>query len=79
MSEEKKLKITFAPGCFDEFDGTQEELDEMIAEITKIFSEKTPEEVMAMGTPVLDLDDLDPADAKQILRSINSDEERKLH
>lgn len=24
-------KIIFAPGCFDNFDGTQEELDEMIA------------------------------------------------
>lgn len=30
----KDLKIEFAPGCFDEFDGTQEELDEFIAEIT---------------------------------------------
>lgn len=31
------LKITFAPGCFDDFDGTQEELDNMIATITKTF------------------------------------------
>lgn len=31
-----KLKISFAPGCFDEFDGSQEELDELIAEITKM-------------------------------------------
>ena len=28
-----KPKLVFAPGCFDNFDGTQEELDEMIAEI----------------------------------------------
>jgi len=27
----KKPEILFAPGCFDNFDGTQEELDEMIA------------------------------------------------
>lgn len=32
-----KLKITFVPGCFDGFDGTQEELDAMIAEVTKMF------------------------------------------
>ena len=32
-----KVKITFAPGCFDSFDGTQEELDAMIAEVTKMF------------------------------------------
>lgn len=30
---DKKLKIEFAPGCFDQFDGTQEELDELMAEI----------------------------------------------
>ena len=29
------MKIVFAPGCFDNFEGTQEELDEFIAEITK--------------------------------------------
>jgi uncharacterized protein YqgV (UPF0045/DUF77 family) len=33
---DKKLKIEFAPGCFDSFEGTQEELDEMISEITKM-------------------------------------------
>lgn len=34
MSEEKKkLEVVFAPGCFDGFEGTQEELDELIAEI----------------------------------------------
>lgn len=32
--ELKDLKIKFAPGCFDHFEGTQEELDELIAEIT---------------------------------------------
>ena len=33
---EKKLKVEFAPGCFDGFEGTQEELDELIAEIHRI-------------------------------------------
>lgn len=32
--EIKPVKIVFAPGCFDSFEGTQEELDAMIAEIT---------------------------------------------
>jgi len=35
MSEENKLKIEFAPGCFDEFEGTQEELDGLMFEIQK--------------------------------------------
>lgn len=37
MTDDKKINIEFAPGCFDSFDGTQEELDEMIAEIKSMF------------------------------------------
>lgn len=33
MTEKKKMEIVFAPGCFDHFDGTQEELDQLIKEI----------------------------------------------
>ena len=34
MSEDKKkVEVVFAPGCFDNFDGTQEELDQLIKEI----------------------------------------------
>ena len=36
--EFKNLKIEFAPGCFDSFEGTQEELDELIAEIKRMVS-----------------------------------------
>lgn len=28
-----KIKIEFAPGCFDQFEGTQEELEELIQHI----------------------------------------------
>ena len=41
MTKEKKLKVEFAPGCFDQFDGTQEELDEMIADIMKMAEDGT--------------------------------------
>ena len=34
--ENKQLKVQFAPGCFDNFEGTQEELDEMMAEINQL-------------------------------------------
>ena len=44
----------FAPGCFDEFDGTQEELDQMVAEITKMFSNG---ELLEKSSPV-DMDSL---------------------
>lgn len=33
---DKKLKIEFAPGCFNDFDGTQEELDDLVAEIQRL-------------------------------------------
>ena len=32
-NEQGKLKVVFAPGAFDKFEGTQEELDEILAEI----------------------------------------------
>ena len=35
--EAKELKIEFAPGCFDSFEGTQEELDELIEQIKEMF------------------------------------------
>jgi hypothetical protein len=35
MNEEKKFKLVFAPGCFDDFEGTQEELDDLITEINR--------------------------------------------
>lgn len=34
-------KIIFAPGCFDDFTRTQEELDSLIAEITKMAEDGT--------------------------------------
>jgi hypothetical protein len=33
----QKPKITFAPGALDSFEGTQEELDELVAQITEMF------------------------------------------
>lgn len=38
MTDEKKpMKIEFAPGCFDNFEGTQEELDDLMAKIQEMF------------------------------------------
>lgn len=39
-AKEKESKgIVFAPGCFDEFEGTQEELDALVLEIKAAFEE----------------------------------------
>ena len=37
----KKPEIIFAPGCFDNFDGTQEELQELIAHIHQMAQDGT--------------------------------------
>ena len=50
MTEQKKeIKIEFAEGCFDNFDGTQEELQEMIAQIRQMANDGTLEQ---NSTPV---------------------------
>jgi hypothetical protein len=36
MSKKKDLKIEFAPGAFDNFEGTQQELDEFITELKEM-------------------------------------------
>lgn len=36
MTEDKKPEIVFAPGAFDNFEGSQEELDELVAEIQRL-------------------------------------------
>ena len=51
------LKVVFAPGCFDSFEGTQEELDELMAEITETFANMSPEELEAQSREI-DLEDL---------------------
>ena len=39
--DKKKPRIIFSPGCFDDFDGTQEELDELVLEINKAVTDGT--------------------------------------
>lgn len=38
---DKKLKVVFAPGCFDGFEGSEEELAELLAEIHKMAEDGT--------------------------------------
>ena len=52
MTDEKKITIEFAPGAFDSFDGTQEELDAFQKEVLEMFANLTPEEIQARSTTV---------------------------
>jgi len=46
-----ELKVVFAEGCFDNFDGTPDELAEMIAEIHRMAADGT---IMDNATPLDD-------------------------
>jgi hypothetical protein len=75
--EVKPIKVVFEPGCFDSFDGTQEELEKLMADIQAEFAGKTRDEIEEMAN-VVNLEDLmkdDPEFAKHIM---NLDNERKL-
>jgi hypothetical protein len=50
-----KLKLVFAPGCFDNFDGTQEELDQFIVEIQSKFDDGS----LLEDSRAVDIDDFD--------------------
>jgi hypothetical protein len=45
----EKMKIVFAPGCFDNFDGTQEELAQMLADLHQMVEDGT---IMDNATPI---------------------------
>ncbi|HET8688517.1 MAG TPA: hypothetical protein VFM18_18040 [Methanosarcina sp.] len=79
MDSNKPLKIVFAPGCFDDFEGTQEDLDAMQAEIMQLFESG---EFLEKSTPI-DFDELfneDPELAEKLAAAFDADAtSRKLH
>jgi hypothetical protein len=79
MTEEKKSRtLEFAPGCFDSFDGTQEELDEMVAEIQRMF-DSGEMETNSRRVDIEELFEEDPDVAEKIFKALQEDAEpRKL-
>ena len=76
MTEEKKMKVEFAPGAFDGFEGTQEELDELISEVKAMFEGKTREEIEAMSRPMDDdtFEDMSEEEQIRLMRSLGLDD-----
>ncbi len=69
-TDKKKIHITFAPGAFDNFDGTQEELDGLIAEIQRMAESGELEE---MSVPLDNddiLDSVSEEDREQIMQAL---------
>jgi len=46
MTNKEPMKVVFAPGCFDGFEGTQEELDSLVTEIQRMIDSGEFEENM---------------------------------
>jgi hypothetical protein len=66
MSQDHKpIQVEFAPGCFDDFEGTQEELDSMIKELTLMLQTQTLEELEEQGFNVCCVDESDLSDYLQ--------------
>jgi hypothetical protein len=81
MSEDKKpLEVVFMPGCFDSFEGSQEELDDLIKQITsmaetgELFEKSTP---VAIESLVDELSDEEIEDLIDQLADIDSPEDIK--
>lgn len=72
MTEKKKVEIVFAPGCFDNFDGTQEELDQMMADIQQMVESG---EIFEKSVPLSDesIDNLDDATLAQLASALGID------
>ena len=71
MTTTKKLQVEFAPGAFDTFEGTQEELDQLMTEITSMFGNMSAEDFESQNSVTLDENSLTEAewalDAQDVL------------
>ena len=67
------MKIEFAPGCFDGFEGTQEELDQLIQDITQMVHNGE----LLENSQLIDINELmdseDPDDQQLLDKLIQSD------
>lgn len=76
-----KLKVVIAPGAFDDFEGSQEELDELMAQIHTMINNGS----LFENSTAIDIDDLadsdDPEDQallEKLSRSFSDESPRTL-
>ena len=66
---DKEIKIVFSPGCFDNFDGSQEELDQLISDIRAMVEDGSLFDEAKLLTED-DLEDLPPEVLESIARDL---------
>jgi hypothetical protein len=76
MTEKKPLKVVFDPGCFDNFDGTQEELDEFVKQIQE-FAESGLLFENSVELTDEDIEELDEETRQQIITALERDNDKR--
>ncbi len=76
--EGNEIRVEFAPGAFDHFEGTQEELDALQKEILDHLENLTPEQLAASSVEVDDvyieqLLEEDPEQAELLIQALAQD------
>ena len=79
MTEKKPLRVIFDPGCFDNFEGTQAELDEFVKQIQE-FAESGLLFENSVELTDEDIEELDEETRQQIIQALErSDDKRSLN
>lgn len=65
----KDVKVVFAEGCFDNFEGTQEELDAFVTEINRMVESGEIFE----NSKQLDIDNMDTEEMIKLAKSLGMD------
>jgi len=79
MTEKRPLKVIFDPGCFDNFEGTQAELDEIVKQIQE-FAELGLLFENSVELTDEDIEELDEETRQQIIRALErNDDKRSLN
>jgi hypothetical protein len=74
IEKPEELKVVFAPGCFDTFEGTQEELDELMAEIGRLIT--TGE--FFDKSEAIDIDELSDEELREFAEDFGQADKRNL-
>jgi len=79
MTEKKPLRVVFDPDCFNNFEGTQAELDEFVKQIQE-FAESGLLFENSVELTDEDIEDLDEETRQQIIRALDrSDDKTSLN
>ena len=76
MTEKKPLRVIFDPGCFNNFEGTQAELDAFVAQI-QAFAESGLLFENSVELTDEDIEDLDEDTRQQIIRALERDDDKR--